>query len=156
VGGKPYLGWPVLDQFRRFDDKDLAIGNIVGELPCVAEMMHNDAKPIADAAPSGEGFLATVVSIVRNYGVAQIGRISIDQLTSHMILSRPLDKSHDRMTPHVAVARRIVARGPHVGRNTTIAFVIARTGGKDVGECARIPDEVSSVADTDVESYVTN
>jgi DNA polymerase elongation subunit (family B) len=119
-------------------------------------MMRNDGNPRADAAPSSEEFSPTVASILRNDGVAKIDRISTDQLAIHMTLSRPLDNYQDRMTPHIAVAHRMVARGQHVGPSATIAFVIASTGGKDVGERARILDEVSSVADTDVEWYLTN
>jgi DNA polymerase alpha subunit A len=106
----------------------------------------------------------TPAAILRNYGiegppserVQPIERIGVEQLTIHMSLSRPLDKYQDRMTPHVAVAQRMVARGEHVAANMTIAFVIAKTGAKDVGECARIPDEVASVADTDIEWYLAN
>jgi predicted RNA-binding Zn-ribbon protein involved in translation (DUF1610 family) len=106
----------------------------------------------------------TPAAILRNYGievsanerVQPIERIGIEQLTIHMSLSRPLDKYQDRMTPHVAVAHRMVTRGEHVAANMTIAFVIAKTGAKDVGECARIPDEVKSVAETDIEWYLAN
>jgi DNA polymerase alpha subunit A len=73
-----------------------------------------------------------------------------------MTLSRPLEKYQDRMTPHVAVAQRMVARGEHVTSNMTIAFIIAKTGGKEPGECARIPDEIATVSETDVEWYLTN
>jgi DNA polymerase alpha subunit A len=102
----------------------------------------------------------TPASILRHYGFSdsemQIHRITIEHLTIHMTLSRPLEKYQDRMTPHVLVAQRMVARGEHVSPNMTIAFVIAKTDDREIGSSARIPDEVAAVSELDVEWYLSN
>jgi DNA polymerase alpha subunit A len=107
-----------------------------------------------------KSFTQTPSSILEHYGVfdseKRIQRITTEQLTIHMTLSRPLEKYQDRMTPHVVVARRMVARGEHVSPNMTIGFVIAKRGDGDIADCARIPDEVASVSELDVEWYLSN
>lgn len=91
-----------------------------------------------------------------NERIRPIEKIDLEQLVIHMTLSKPIDKYQDRMTPHVAVARRMQERGENVGPNMTIGFIIANAGSSDVGENARIPDELTSVSEADVEWYLSN
>jgi DNA polymerase alpha subunit A len=134
-----------------------------GQLPRPSLLPFVIRPPAADAPLFPKRQSETSVSILRNYGIATsntrvqpLDRITLEHLVIHMSLSRSLDKYQDRMTPHVAVAQRMVARGEHVAPNMTIAFVIAAAGGKEPGENARIPDEVVGVSGTDVEWYLTN
>ena len=125
--------------------------------PCVFQnKTENNAFSILRAYGIVSRFSADPNKSQPDERIRPIEKIGLEQLVIHMTLSKPLDKYQDRMTPHVAVARRMQERGENVGPNMTIGFIIANAGSKDVGENARIPDELKAVSDADVEWYLSN
>lgn len=88
--------------------------------------------------------------------IAPIERITIEHLIIHMTLTKGLDKYQDRMSPHVMVALRMQDRGEHITPHTTIEFVITNFNSREIGEKARIPDEINSISECDAEWYLSN
>ncbi|OHT17170.1 hypothetical protein TRFO_41265 [Tritrichomonas foetus] len=117
----------------------------------------------------------STLSILREYGISSkfapsnendqnkllervtpLEYITIEHLIIHMTLTKAISKYQDKMAPHVMVAMRMEERGEHVLPNTTIKYIISNFASREIGEKARIPDEISEVSDCDAEWYLSN
>ena len=128
----------------------------------------NDLMKLRDLRASNRSSL----SILREYGieskyapddnnavqerVVPLQSITIDHLILHVTLTKPISKYQDRMSPHVMVAQRMVERGEYIAANTTIAYIISNYPSREIGEKARIPDEVNQISECDSEWYLSN
>lgn len=115
---------------------------------------------------------SSIVSMLREYGISSkfastedssqneritpIEKINVEHLIIHVTLSKPIDKYQDKMSPHVMVAKRMEDRGEHVTSNTTIPYVISNFDSREIGEKARIPDELKGLSEIDSEWYLSN
>jgi len=79
------------------------------------------------------------------------GNVDIDDLIIYTQLTKPLSE-YEQIGPHVAAAKKIIARGGKVGEGSTIAYIIT----KGTGSISDRAEPAEDAKDYDPEYYINN
>jgi len=136
----------VINQFMTESDSDEAINSILTELERCAYMLRNNGEPPSET--SGIEFVKKEKSL---------SKITKGQLIIYKALKKPISEyPSTKSLPHVAVAKKMIARGENVPQNATIPYIVTSPHLKNLDEKAMHPDEVGDVQSSDVEWYIVN